>query len=209
MTVLDAIATRLRGSEPQHARDAWRLGSSLASELPELQGLMPAEPVPAAVLVGLVDHDEGPGLLLTVRASTLRSHAGQISFPGGRVENIDASPAHAALREAHEEIGLTADDVEVLGFLPDHLVLTGYRVTPVVARLPPGLTLRMDTDEVQDVFELPWSVLDDDTNIHSGSRSFGGFEVPVNDIHFLGYRIWGLTASILLMLRELQRGVPA
>jgi 8-oxo-dGTP pyrophosphatase MutT (NUDIX family) len=209
MRVLDVIATRLRGSEPQHARAAWRLGSSLATEMPELYGLMPSEPVPAAVLVGLVDHDDEPGLLLTVRASTLRKHAGQISFPGGRLETLDVSPAAAALREAQEEIGLAPDNVEVLGFLPDHLVFTGYRVTPVIARLPPGLTLRMDTEEVEDVFELPWSVLDDDANIQASSRSFGGFEVPVNDIQLLGYRIWGLTASILLLLRDLARGVPA
>ena len=206
---LERLALRLAGTQPRHGRDEWRLGSGRAVQvLPELDRMLPAAPVPAAVLVGLLDHADDPALLLTVRAARMRHHAGQISFPGGRLEDSDASPAAAALREAEEEIGLPAEHIEVLGFLPDHLVLTGYRVTPVVARIQPGAALRLDGTEVEDVFELPWSVLTDDAHIVSGERTFGGVTVPVRDIQFGAHRIWGLTAAILLLLRDLA-SVPA
>lgn len=203
-TLLAQLSRRLADTAPVHAREEWRLGSARAIDvLPELDRLLPAAPVPAAVLVGLVDHADDPALLLTVRNSRLRHHAGQISFPGGRLEAGDASPGAAALREAEEEVGLGAADVEVLGYLPDHLVLTGYRVTPVVARIAPGRELRLDQSEVDDVFELPWSVLTDDAYVVAGERTFGGVTVPVRDIQFGAHRIWGLTAAILLLLRDL------
>jgi 8-oxo-dGTP pyrophosphatase MutT (NUDIX family) len=208
-TPLSRLARRLAGSQPQHGRDHWRVGGARAVDvLPDLDHLLPAAPVPAAVLVGIVDHADDPALLLTVRASRLRHHAGQISFPGGRLEEDDISPAAAALREAREEIGLDARKVDVLGFLPDHLVLTGYRVTPVVARIAPGVTLSMDATEVEDAFELPWSVLTDDAAILTGERTYGGVTIPMRDIRFGSHRIWGLTAAILLTLRELA-GDPA
>jgi 8-oxo-dGTP pyrophosphatase MutT (NUDIX family) len=204
---LRVLEARLRGTLPGHGREVWRLGAALAVDvLPELDALMPAAPAPAAVLVGIVGHVADPALLLTVRASQLRSHGGQIAFPGGRIEAADPSPADAAMREAHEEIGLAPADIEILGYLPDHLVLTGYRVTPVVARLRPGAALRVDANEVEQVFELPWSVLEDDASILVGERIFGGVPVPVRDIHFAGHRIWGLTAAVLLLLRDLVRG---
>lgn len=203
------LTRQLAGSRPRHGRDEWRVGTARAVDVfPDLDALLPAAPVPAAVLVGLLDHGDDPALLLTVRAARMRHHAGQISFPGGRLEDSDASPAAAALREAEEEIGLPADHVEVLGYLPDHLVLTGYRVTPVVARVRPGSTLRLDTTEVGDVFELPWSVLTDDRAILAGERTFGGVSVPVRDIQFGSHRIWGLTAAILLLLRDLGTAMP-
>jgi len=201
---MSRLAQRLAGSQPLHGRDHWRIGAARAVDLlPDLDRLLPAAPVPAAVLVGLVDHGDDPALLLTVRASRLRHHGGQISFPGGRLEDADASPAAAALREAQEEIGLPSSHVEVLGFLPDHLVLTGYRVTPVVARISPGAALRFYATEVDDAFELPWSVLTDDAAILAGERTYGGVTVPMRDIRFGSHRIWGLTAAILLLLREL------
>lgn len=201
---LARLALRLAGSQPRHGRDDWRLGAARAVQvLPDLDGLLPAAPVPAAVLVGLLDHADEPALLLTVRASRLRHHAGQISFPGGRLEDDDVSPAAAALREAEEEVGLPAHRIDVLGFLPDHLVLTGYRVTPVVARIHPGAPLRPDATEVEDLLELPWSVLTDEASILTGERAYGGITVPVRDIQFGPHRIWGLTAAILLLLREL------
>jgi len=207
---MSRLVQRLAGSQPLHGRDQWRLGSSRAVDvLPHLDRLLPAAPVPAAVLVGLVDHADDPALLLTVRSSRLRHHGGQISFPGGRLEDDDASPAAAALREAQEEIGLSAGQVEVLGYLPDHLVLTGYRVTPVVARIAPGAPLQVEATEVDDAFELPWSVLTDDTAILSGERTYGGVTIPMRDIRFGSHRIWGLTANILLLLRELAGEVRA
>jgi 8-oxo-dGTP pyrophosphatase MutT (NUDIX family) len=205
-TLLAQLTRRLADTVPVHAREEWRLGSARAIDvLPDLNQLLPAAPVPAAVLVGLVDHAHDPALLLTVRNSRLRHHGGQISFPGGRLEAGDASPSAAALREAEEEVGLAASQVEVIGYLPDHLVLTGYRVTPVVARISPTCALRPDESEVDDVFELPWSVLADDACVQRGERTFGGVTVPVRDILFGAHRIWGLTAGILLLLRDLVR----
>jgi 8-oxo-dGTP pyrophosphatase MutT (NUDIX family) len=157
------------------------------------------------VLVGLVAHEHDPALLLTVRAPDLRHHGGQIAFPGGVMEVADASPSATALREAHEEIGLDAADVEILGYLPDHVVLTGYRVTPVVARVRRGAALMIDHAEVAQVFELPWSVLQDESRHVPSERRFGGVRVPAVDIEYQGHRIWGLTASILMMLREGER----
>jgi len=206
---LDRIARRLAGSQPLHGRDHWRVGSARAVDLlPGLDRLLPAAPVPAAVLVGVIDHPDDPSLLLTVRASRLRHHPGQISFPGGRLEDDDVSPTAAALREAHEEVGLGPEHVEVLGFLPDHLVLTGYRVTPVIARIAPGAALRIAATEVDDAFELPWSVLTDDAAILQGERTYGGVTVPMRDIRFGSHRIWGLTAAILLSLREMGGELP-
>src|SRR5258707_15264507 len=110
---------------------------------------------PAAVLVPLVERESGLTVLLTQRATTLKDHAGQISFPGGRIDPDDADAWRAALREAHEEIGLTENFVEFAGYLPDHWVGTGYRVTPVVGFVNPAYELRIAMSEVHDVFEVP------------------------------------------------------
>ena len=115
----------------------------------------PAHPVPAAVLVPLVDHPGGLTVLLTQRAEALRRHGGQISFPGGRIEAGDAGPLAAALRETHEEIGLEPARVHPLGYLPDHVIASGFRVTPVVALVDPGFSLSLDSREVRDTFEVP------------------------------------------------------
>ncbi|HEY1411238.1 MAG TPA: CoA pyrophosphatase, partial [Rhodopila sp.] len=116
------------------------------------------EPVPAAVLVPVV-MSEAPGILLTKRTSHLSAHAGQISFPGGRIDPEDSGPEAAALREAWEEIGLESGVVQVLGRMADQVTGTGYRITPVLGLLPPGLTYRLSPHEVESVFELPMSVV--------------------------------------------------
>jgi len=201
---IERLLARLEGSERDHDPQRFRIGAGLVRGHDErLRHLFPADPAAAAVLVGLVDHHPEPTILLTVRAAALRTHAGQIAFPGGRVEPTDAGPAAAALREAHEEIGLGAASVRVVGYLPDHLVLTGFRVTPVVARLTPGFDLRLDLSEVQDVFEMPWSHLFDEANYRDYRLSFAGTEIDVRDISYGQHNIWGATAGILLALREL------
>ena len=120
-----------------------------------IRATMPAMKVPAAVLVPLVEREPGLTVLLTQRAATLKDHAGQISFPGGRIEPDDADAWRAALREAHEEIGLAENFVEFAGYLPDHWVGTGFRVTPVVGFVNPDYQLRIAAAEVHDVFEVP------------------------------------------------------
>lgn len=203
-SALQRLEARLRGSQPRHEREAWRFGAMPVAQLDApLRDAFPAKLVPAAVLVGLVDHPGDPALLLTVRAHDLRAHAGQIAFPGGRMEPGDCSPAEAALREAHEEVGLDPGSATILGYLPDQVSVTGFRVTPVVAQLPESLHLSLDSREVSEVFELPWSTLIDDSRHAREERSFGGVRVTVHSIHHAGHRIWGLTAAILMQLREL------
>lgn len=113
---------------------------------------------PASVLVGIVDR-EVPGVILTQRTADLASHAGQIAFPGGKIESEDQSPAAAALREAHEEIGLAAELVEPLGYLDLYLTFSGFRILPTVARIAPGYVLSLNRFEVSDVFEVPLEFL--------------------------------------------------
>jgi 8-oxo-dGTP pyrophosphatase MutT (NUDIX family) len=156
------------------------------------------------VLVPLV---ERPALsvLLTQRATQLRNHAGQIAFPGGRIEASDGSPQAAALREAHEEIGLERQFIQVVGYLPDHVVMTGFRVTPVVAFVRPGFALKLDAREVEDAFEVPLDYAFDPANHRLRLRrsGFTGEDVQFKDIPFGERNIWGATAGMLLTLYRL------
>jgi 8-oxo-dGTP pyrophosphatase MutT (NUDIX family) len=162
----------------------------------------PASLQPAAVLVPIIDRADSPTLLMTVRASHLRRHAGQISFPGGRLEAHDADVVSAAMRETEEEIGLTAAAIEPIGFLADHVVQTGYRITPVVALLQPGLTLRPDGTEVAEVFELPLAIALSAANYRVARRTIREVEVDTWELSFGQYNIWGATAGMLANLRE-------
>jgi 8-oxo-dGTP pyrophosphatase MutT (NUDIX family) len=184
----------------------WLAGASpeLASQV---RASLPARRVPAAVLVPLVEHATGLTVLLTQRAETLKDHAGQISFPGGRIEPGDKDAWQAALREAHEEIGLLPDFVEFAGYLPDHHVITGFRVTPVVGFVNPDYQLRIAEAEVHDVFEVPLDFILDDANHKSRRRKLGGLSIDVHDIPYGGRNIWGATAGMLMTLRrKLQAG---
>ena len=121
-------------------------------------------PMPAAVLIPIVVREQGLTLLFTQRTAHLTDHAGQVSFPGGRVESADTSPIETALRETEEEIGLDRLHVEVLGVLPDYFTATGYRITPVVALVHPPFDMQADAHEVAEIFEVPLAFLMDGSN---------------------------------------------
>jgi 8-oxo-dGTP pyrophosphatase MutT (NUDIX family) len=185
----------------EHCRPAG-LASDSAVVRARLRAGWPAPLKVAAVLVPIIDRTEAPTLLMTVRASHLRRHAGQISFPGGRIEAQDADVAAAAMRETEEELGIAAAAVEPIGFLADHVVQTGYRITPVVALLQPGLTLEPAGTEVAEVFELPLAFAFTAANYRVGRRHIGEFEVDTWELCFGRYVIWGATAGILANLRD-------
>jgi 8-oxo-dGTP pyrophosphatase MutT (NUDIX family) len=164
---------------------------------------------PAAVLVPIVDLDDAPTVLMTVRASHLRQHAGQISFPGGAIESSDADMSAGAMRESQEEIGLGLDFIQPIGFLTDHVVQSGFRITPVVALVRPGFTLRPDSTEVADVFELPLGLALSIESYSAQQRTLREFTVDVWELSFGDHHIWGATAGILVNLCEAVRGARA
>ncbi len=193
--------------EPCHAPiNDWRYGEVTPERRASLGRFFPDEPIPAAVLVPLVERREGATILLTQRAAHLKTHAGQISFPGGRIEPQDEGPVQAALRETEEEIGLARTQVEVLGFLPDHLVISGYRVTPVVGILQPDMPLRLDATEVEGVFEVPLAQLLDTNNHVRRVREFEGERIEFTDFTYSTNNIWGATAGMLMTLCRSMRG---
>lgn len=169
----------------------------------EFRAWFPADPIPAAVLVPLIERPDGITVLLTERATDLKNHAGQISFPGGRIEPGDAGPLQAALREAQEEIGLEPRFVQVAGYLPDHIVVSGYRVTPVVGFITPGFQLLLDATEVQSTFEVPLEYVFEPANRKSRTRRFGEAEIQLCDIPYQSWNIWGATAGMLVTLHRI------
>jgi len=174
-----------------------------------LRKLFPAEPARAAVLVPLVERPAGLHVLLTQRAPHLKNHPGQISFPGGRIEPVDAGPWEAALRETQEEIGLEPRFVTRAGYLQDHLVISGFRVTPAVGFVQPGFNLQLDETEVEDVFEVPLEFVFDVRNHLPRDRSIAGHTVITHEIPYEGRQIWGATASMLITFARLLREVQA
>lgn len=202
----ERIEARLRGSEPGQEPEVPYATSLTSEQLALARSALPERMSRAAVLVPIVDRPEGLSVLLTVRASHLKNHAGQISFPGGRVEPGDVSPWEAALREAREEIGLEPGFVSPVGYLRDHLVISGFRVTPAVGFVQPGFTLRLDTTEVEEVFEVPLEFIIDPANHLARERHFAGMTVPTWEIPYEGRRIWGATASMLISLSHRLRG---
>jgi 8-oxo-dGTP pyrophosphatase MutT (NUDIX family) len=158
--------------------------------------------VDAAVLVGLVLRAEGTQVLLTRRTDGLRHHAGQVSFPGGRIEASDRDAIAAALRETHEEVGIAQAQVNPLGFLDPLATITGFRVLPVVALIAADYVARPDANEVADVFEVPLAFLLDPANLATHVLDHRGKPRHVLEFRYPAQRIWGATASILLNLRE-------
>jgi 8-oxo-dGTP pyrophosphatase MutT (NUDIX family) len=156
---------------------------------------------PAAVLVGIVERPE-PAVLLTLRNADLESHAGQIAFPGGKIEASDASPVAAALREAQEEIGLERGLVDPIGYLDLYLTFSGFRVLPTVARVDPGHRLTLNRSEVDEAFEVPLAFLMDAQNHALHSRDWKGVIRRYYAMPFGERYIWGVTAGILHNLYE-------
>jgi 8-oxo-dGTP pyrophosphatase MutT (NUDIX family) len=156
---------------------------------------------PAAVLVPVVARAE-PMVLLTQRNAHLKDHAGQISFPGGKIDATDASPMAAALRETDEEIGLAADLIEPIGYLDLYLTTFGFRIVPLVARVAPDFALTLNRDEVDDAFEVPLAFLMSPENHHRKSREWNGLTRHFYEMPFGERYIWGATAGILRNLYE-------
>ena len=187
-----APAARVPGSL-RHSEESW-------GRLP------PSEPIaPAAVLVAVVERAGALTVLLTRRAERLARHAGQISFPGGRADPEDGTPQRTALREAEEEIGLPASQVEIVGRLDDYLVGSGYRITPVVGFVTAPPAFEADTREVAEVFEVPLSFVLEPANYRRDKMTVGGVERRFYVMPYEAYHIWGATAAILVNFRDVVR----
>ena len=156
---------------------------------------------PAAVLIPVVDHKE-PTVLLTQRSPNLSEHAGQIAFPGGKIDATDASPRDAALREAWEEVGLDGSFIDPIGYLGVYGTGFGFRILPTVARVKPGFKLTINHSEVVDAFEVPLSFLMNPANHQIHSKEFRGMERSYYAMPYAERYIWGATAGILRVLYE-------
>jgi 8-oxo-dGTP pyrophosphatase MutT (NUDIX family) len=187
--------------------DRLRAALLVAPALPPLEGdlveLGDQANVPAAVLIAITDRPE-PGVILTVRREHLRTHAGQVAFPGGRVDRGE-NTVSAALREAYEELGLAPDAVEIVGELEPYRTVTHYIVSPVIGVVPPDLPLEPHEHEVADWFEAPLGHLLDPAQQQQRSALFKGRERHYYEIMWQERRIWGATAAMIVNLsRRLQ-----
>ncbi len=157
---------------------------------------------PAAVLIGLQPGSEGLRLILTKRASHLKHHPGQIAFPGGKQDEADDGPVGAALREAREEIGLAAGQVEILGAMQAHETVTSFSVTPVLAVIDPDFSPIRQEDEVEEVFSVPFAHIADPANYRVESRIWRGVRRHYFTVPYGPYYIWGATARMLKALAD-------
>jgi 8-oxo-dGTP pyrophosphatase MutT (NUDIX family) len=161
---------------------------------------------PAAVLVPIIDRSE-PTVLLTLRTAELASHAGQVAFPGGKIDPADESPVAAALREAREETGLPPTVIEPIGYLDLYLTFSGFRILPTVARVKPDFSLALNPREVTEAFEVPLKYLMTPANHQRKTRDWNGFARDYYAIPYQNRYIWGITAGILRNLYERVYGV--
>ena len=194
--ILTAFAGPGISPDPDLARNAWPVPAA-PGEAPLLRS--------AAVLVPLIDHATGMTVLLTQRTDTLPDHAGQISFPGGRIETRDRTPEDTALREAEEEIGIARTLIELVGRLNAHDTGTGFRVMPVVGLLMPPLSLSPDPSEVAHIFEVPLDFVLDPANHRFETRISHGTERQFPVLSWREHLIWGLTARVLMELAGVLR----
>lgn len=158
---------------------------------------------PAGVLIPILEHPERLSVLLTQRSADLKSHAGQVSFPGGRMESGDVDISVTALRETHEEVGIRPEQVDIAGYLEPMLTVTGYAVTPIVGLVQSDISLTLDESEVEHAFEVPLAFLLDEANQRLSEREVHGVTVPIVEFNYASMRIWGATANMLLALRRL------
>ena len=197
---------RLRLAECSGRASEVRIGPFPPGVTERIRHRFPAVTRPAAVLIPLVDRGDELNVLFTYRSEGLEHHAGQISFPGGRLEPDDADAESAALRETEEEIGLDRRFIEVLGRLPDHIVISGFQVTPVVGLVRPGFALRLDPSEVAGTFEAPLRHLFDPGTHSPRTLRIGEEELLAYDLPWQEHTIWGATAGMLLTLKQLLEG---
>ena len=156
----------------------------------------------AAILMPLVERQGEMSLLLTKRADKLNSHSGQVAFPGGKIDAEDDGPEAAALREAHEEVGLATDQVEILGRLPDYYTGSGYKIAPIIGIMNSNAVVEANPDEVDYIFEVPLSFLMNPDNHVRGSRIFEGKERHFFEMPFGEHYIWGITAGMIRVLYD-------
>ena len=194
------IRAALSGSSPQRDTSRALLAGAPPQYAPRIRRFTPTDPLRAAVLIPIVGEGPEAGILLTQRAADLKTHAGQVSFPGGRCEPQSEEPVATALRESEEEIGLAPELVDVIGFLPDHLVISGYQVTPVVAQVRPGFLPKPDPVEVAEVFSLPLSFVFDPANHRTRIRALPDGDIEIYDLSYGARSVWGATAGMLMTL---------
>ena len=199
----DRAAARLRFDVPPGLVDPNIIPSSGDAGTDRMLEIIAREqPIrPAAVLIPVVDHPQ-PTVLLTQRSAHLNEHAGQISFPGGKIDATDASPLDAALREAFEEVGLKREFIDPIGYLDLYATGFGFRILPTVARVRPGFKLRINEGEVDDAFEVPLAFLMNPENHQVNSKEFRGMTRSYYAMPFAERYIWGATAGILRVLYE-------
>ena len=192
MTLAQRLRDALAGTSPDHV--VLLTGDDRDSMVGPDEAI-----VDAAVLVPVTDRPR-PGVILTQRTEQLRNHAGQVAFPGGRKEDSDSDLIAAALREAHEEIGLSPSDVDVVGLTDRYRTITGFQVTPVMAVVPPDLRLRAEPGEVDSIFEVPLDFLLDTANHVQASVEWQGRNRHYYEILWEDRRIWGATAAMIVNL---------
>lgn len=194
---IERVANRLLDA-PQRLEDA-------AALQPDWAPLKPFDrpPVDAAVLIALVRREESYSMLFTERSSDLRAHSGQVSFPGGKIDNTDADAAAAAIREASEEVALVPDNASVLGFMPLYFTGTNYLITPVVALVEQDTPFEPNPREVETVFEVPLSLISTPNSYGTYRISRGNMEHRTWQLDHQGHMIWGITANLTRQFRDL------